>query len=86
VTVISKASPARVVPGVGENSSHIWAHTFARLLAEELGIAYGTLPGGHNGCVFRPRATAGGLAAEWGVEDDQAAGHERGQVAPGRRR
>ncbi|WP_432933803.1 alpha/beta fold hydrolase [Microbispora sp. CA-135349] len=53
-----KNSPARVVPAVGENSGHIWAHKCARLLAEELGTAYETFPGGHNGYVFRPRATA----------------------------
>ncbi|WP_182902321.1 alpha/beta fold hydrolase [Microbispora sp. H10830] len=53
-----KNSPARVVPAVGENSGHIWAHRCGRLLAEELGIACETFPGGHNGYVFRPRATA----------------------------
>jgi pimeloyl-ACP methyl ester carboxylesterase len=53
-----KGSPARIVPGVGENSGHIWAHKCARLLAEELGTAYETFPGGHNGYRLRPRATA----------------------------
>ncbi|MFF5292974.1 alpha/beta fold hydrolase [Paractinoplanes globisporus] len=53
-----KGSPARVVPAVGENSSHIWPHKCARLLAEELGTPYETFPGGHNGYRFRPRATA----------------------------
>ncbi|MFB9834748.1 alpha/beta fold hydrolase [Actinoallomurus acaciae] len=56
-----KGSPARIVPGVGENSTHVWPHKCARLLAEELGTAYETFPGGHNGYAFRPRATAGRL-------------------------
>jgi pimeloyl-ACP methyl ester carboxylesterase len=53
-----KDSSARIVPAVGENSGHIWPHKCAKLLAEELGIAYVTFPGGHNGYRFRPRATA----------------------------
>ncbi|GLY91478.1 putative hydrolase YraK [Actinoallomurus iriomotensis] len=53
-----KDSPARIVPGVGANSSHIWPHRCARLFAEELGLPYETFPGGHNGYRFRPRATA----------------------------
>lgn len=53
-----KGSPAHIVPGVGENSGHLWANRCARALAEELGTAYETFPGGHNGYRFRPRATA----------------------------
>jgi pimeloyl-ACP methyl ester carboxylesterase len=53
-----KGSPARVVPAAGENSGHVWPHRCARLLAEELGTACAVFPGGHNGYVFRPRATA----------------------------
>ena len=53
-----KGSPARIIPGAGENSGHIWPHKCARLLAEELGTTYETFPGGHNGYVFRPRAYA----------------------------
>ncbi|TQS28565.1 alpha/beta fold hydrolase [Microbispora sp. KK1-11] len=62
-------SPVRIVPAAGENSGHIWAHRCARLLAEELGIACEMFPGGHNGYVFRPRATAERLHQ---VLDDQA--------------
>ena len=50
--------PTRIVPAASENSGHIWAHKCARLLAEELGVRCETFPGGHNGHVFRPRATA----------------------------
>jgi hypothetical protein len=46
------------VPAVGQASAHIWAHHCARLLAEELGTPYVEFPGGHSGCVFRPRAFA----------------------------
>jgi pimeloyl-ACP methyl ester carboxylesterase len=53
-----KGSPARIVPAAGENSGHIWPNKCARLLAEELGTPCETLPGGHNGYVFRPRGYA----------------------------
>jgi len=51
-------SSARIVPAAGENSSHIWPHKCATLLAAEVGVACETFPGGHNGYRFRPRATA----------------------------
>ncbi|MFB7950250.1 alpha/beta fold hydrolase, partial [Kitasatospora phosalacinea] len=53
-----RSSGVRVVPGVGENSGHVWPHRCGRLLAAELGTACEAFPGGHNGYAFRPRATA----------------------------
>ncbi|MGW2477443.1 alpha/beta fold hydrolase [Streptomyces sp. NPDC001665] len=51
-------SPARIVAAAGEKSGHLWTHTCAELLAGALGTRLETFPGGHNGYVFRPRATA----------------------------
>jgi pimeloyl-ACP methyl ester carboxylesterase len=53
-----KDSPARIVPGAGASSAHIWPHACARLLADELGVPCETFPGGHNGYRFHPRGTA----------------------------
>ncbi|WP_260696797.1 alpha/beta hydrolase [Streptomyces sp. 130] len=51
-------SPARVVVAAGEKSGHLWTYTCAELLSGVLGTRMVTFPGGHNGYVFRPRATA----------------------------
>ncbi len=56
-----KEASTRIVPAVGQASAHIWAHHCARLLAAELGTPYVEFPGGHSGCVFRPRAFAARL-------------------------
>jgi pimeloyl-ACP methyl ester carboxylesterase len=56
--VTLKASPARIVAGVGQSSGSIWPHRCARLLADELALPFEVFPGGHNGYAFRPRATA----------------------------
>lgn len=56
-----RKSPARIVPAAGENSGHVWPNRCGRRLAEELGLPCEIFPGGHNGYVFRPRATAGRL-------------------------
>ncbi|WP_214322555.1 alpha/beta fold hydrolase [Nonomuraea sediminis] len=53
---------ARIVPAVGETSGTIFARECAIRLADALGVAYATFPGGHNGSVFRPRAFAACLA------------------------
>jgi pimeloyl-ACP methyl ester carboxylesterase len=53
-----RGSSARLVAAVGASSGHLWPHACGRLLAEGLGIACETFPGGHNGYVFRPRETA----------------------------
>ncbi|MDH2413303.1 alpha/beta hydrolase [Nocardioides sp. CER19] len=56
-----RGTSARIVPAVGASSGHLWPAACARLLAERLGLAYETFPGGHNGYVFRPRETAARL-------------------------
>jgi len=53
-----KASPARIVAGVGQTSGSIWPHRCATLLADELAVPVEEFPGGHNGYAYRPRATA----------------------------
>jgi pimeloyl-ACP methyl ester carboxylesterase len=53
-----KASPARIVAGVGQTSASIWPHRCGRLLADELAVPVAVFPGGHNAYAFRPRATA----------------------------
>ncbi|MFF7339820.1 alpha/beta fold hydrolase [Streptomyces sp. NPDC008163] len=61
------ASPARIVAAAGEKSGHLWTHTCAGLLAGALGTRLETFPGGHNGYVFRPRATADRIHEVLGV-------------------
>ncbi|WP_055587913.1 alpha/beta fold hydrolase [Peterkaempfera griseoplana] len=70
-------SPVRIVPGASENSGHTWPHRCARLLSEELGTACRTFPGGHNGYVFRPRATAERLHQVIGEQSRVAHGSRR---------
>ncbi|MYW08972.1 alpha/beta fold hydrolase [Streptomyces sp. SID2563] len=60
-------SSVRVVAAAGEKSRHLWTHTCAALLAGALGTRPETFPGGHNGYVFRPRATADRIHAVLGV-------------------
>ncbi|MEU2023692.1 alpha/beta fold hydrolase [Streptomyces sp. NPDC016469] len=60
------ASPARIVAAAGETSGHTWTYACAELLAGALGTPLETFPGGHNGYVFRPRATADRIHAVLG--------------------
>ncbi|OKJ04974.1 hypothetical protein AMK18_07315 [Streptomyces sp. CB01249] len=60
-------SPVRVVAAAGEKSRHLWTYTCAALLAGALGTRPETFPGGHNGYVFRPRATADRIHEVLGV-------------------
>ncbi|GAA4982502.1 alpha/beta hydrolase [Yinghuangia aomiensis] len=57
VAALKGATP-KIVPAAGENSSHVWPHASAAMLAGELGTPLELFPGGHNGYVFQPRGTA----------------------------
>jgi pimeloyl-ACP methyl ester carboxylesterase len=51
----------RVLPAAGAGSGSVWTHRCAAGLGSRLGVDLVLLPGGHNGFVSHPRATAARL-------------------------
>lgn len=58
---VLKGLSTRVMPVSGEKSAELWLRECATALAARLGVGWSTVPGAHNGDMFRPRAFAARL-------------------------